>query len=235
MNLPTKLTVLRLIMIPLFAAAFFIEALPARFIISAAIFALAAFTDYLDGHIARKYNMVTDLGKFLDPIADKVLVCTALIVMLVDAGGQPVIPFYGAIAVAIIIARELIVSGFRMVAASKGAVLAADWSGKIKTFFQDIAIIVLLVGKDVMPAPYSVMNIIGLALLGAATLLTVYSGAECIIKNGKVLSGGGAGCAGSAAGEASGAGTSVKEARPAGRTGGEAETKAAPPKGQENK
>ena len=178
--------------------------------------------------------MVTDLGKFLDPIADKVLVCTALIVMLVDAGGQPVIPFYGAIAVAIIIARELIVSGFRMVAASKGAVLAADRSGKIKTFFQDIAIIVLLVGKDVMPAPYSVMNIIGLALLGAATLLTIYSGAECIIKNRKVLSGG-AGCAGSAAGEAGGAGNSVKEARPAGRTGGETESKTAPPKGQENK
>ena len=179
MNLPTKLTVLRIIMIPVFAAVFFIEAVPYRFIISAAIFALAAFTDFLDGHIARKYNMVTDLGKFLDPIADKVLVATALIVMLV--------PWYASIAVAVILARELMISGFRMVAASKGAVLAADFSGKIKTCVQDLAIVVLLVGKDVTPEPYGVMNIIGLALLGIATLLTVYSGAECLIKNRKVL------------------------------------------------
>lgn len=187
MNLPTKLTVLRLIMIPLFVVVFFVEQLPVRFIISAAVFALAAFTDFLDGYIARKYNMVTDLGKFLDPIADKVLVCTALIVMLVATDGKPIIPAYGAIAVAIIIARELIVSGFRMVAASKGAVLAADWSGKIKTFVQDVAIVVLLVGEDIMPKEYSVINIIGLVLLGIATLLTIYSGTECIIKNRKVL------------------------------------------------
>ncbi len=188
MNLPTKLTVLRIIMIPVFAAVFFIEAVPYRFIISAAIFALAAFTDFLDGHIARKYNMVTDLGKFLDPIADKVLVATALIVMLVSGGeSAPILPWYASIAVAVILARELMISGFRMVAASKGAVLAADFSGKIKTCVQDLAIVVLLVGKDVTPEPYGVMNIIGLALLGIATLLTVYSGAECLIKNRKVL------------------------------------------------
>ncbi len=188
MNLPTKLTVLRIIMIPVFAAVFFIPAIPYRFIISAVIFALAAFTDFLDGHIARKYNMVTDLGKFLDPIADKVLVSTALIVMLVAAGEQtPVLPWYGSIAVAIILARELMISGFRMVAASKGAVLAADLSGKIKTTVQDVAIVVLLVGKDVTPEPYGIMNIIGLVLLGLATVLTIYSGAECLIKNRGVL------------------------------------------------
>lgn len=187
MNLPIKLTVLRIVMIPLFVAVFFITAIPYRFLISAVIFAIAAFTDFLDGYIARKYNMVTDLGKFLDPIADKVLVSTALIVMLVAGDGEPIIPFYGAIAVAIILARELIVSGFRMVAASKGAVLAADKSGKIKTFFQDMAIIVLLAGKDFMPETYSTINIIGLVLLGIAALLTIYSGTECIVKNRKIL------------------------------------------------
>ena len=189
MNLPTKLTILRLIMIPAFAAVFFIPAVPYRFIISAAIFALAAFTDFLDGYIARKYNMVTDLGKFLDPIADKVLVATAFIVMLVaPAGETPIIPWYGAIAVAIILARELIVSGFRMVAASKGAVLAADKSGKLKTFFQDITVVLLLVAKDVAPEPDGAFYIVGLVFLGISTILTIYSGAECIIKNRKILS-----------------------------------------------
>ena len=127
MNLPNKLTILRLIMIPLFVAAFYITALPYNYLISAIIFVLAALTDFLDGYIARKYNLVTNLGKFLDPIADKVLVSTALIVMLLPMVGEmAILPFYGAIAVAIILARELIVSGFRIVAASNGKVLAAD-------------------------------------------------------------------------------------------------------------
>ncbi len=187
MNLPNKLTVLRLIMIPLFVAVFYITAIPFNYLISAVIFVLAAFTDFLDGYIARKYNLVTNLGKFLDPIADKVLVSTALIVMLMPYGGLTILPFYGAIAVAVIIARELIVSGFRIVAASKGVVLAADKSGKIKTFVQDIAIAVLLVGADFMPEAFSVLNVIGLSLLGIATLLTIYSGVECLIKNKSVL------------------------------------------------
>ncbi|MBR1968669.1 MAG: CDP-diacylglycerol--glycerol-3-phosphate 3-phosphatidyltransferase [Clostridia bacterium] len=187
MNLPNKLTVLRLIMIPLFVAVFYITAIPFNYLISAVIFVLAALTDFLDGYIARKYNLVTNLGKFLDPIADKVLVSTALIVMLMPYGGLTILPLYGAIAVAVIIARELIVSGFRIVAASKGVVLAADKSGKIKTFVQDIAIAVLLVGADFMPEAFSVLNIIGLALLGVATLLTIYSGIECLIKNKSVL------------------------------------------------
>ncbi|MBQ3219475.1 MAG: CDP-diacylglycerol--glycerol-3-phosphate 3-phosphatidyltransferase, partial [Clostridia bacterium] len=108
-------------------------------------------------------------------------------VMLVLApNGQVILPFYGAIAVAIILARELIISGFRMVAASKGAVIAADWSGKIKTFVTDIAIAVLLVGAD-FSALYGVINTIGLVLLGISTVLTIVSGTECIIKNVSVL------------------------------------------------
>ncbi len=188
MNLPNKLTILRLILIPLFVVVFYITAIPYNYLISAVIFLLAAFTDFLDGHIARKYNLVTDLGKFLDPIADKVLVSTALIVMLLPLEGQPsILPWYAAICVAIILARELIVSGFRMVAASKGAVLAADWSGKIKTFVTDVAIVVLLAGASIMPGMFSIVNIIGLVLLAISTLLTIYSGTECIVKNRKVL------------------------------------------------
>ncbi len=188
MNLPNKLTILRIIMIPIFVAVFYITAIPYNYLISAGIFALAAFTDFLDGYIARKYKLVTNLGKFLDPIADKVLVSTALIVMLLPMNGeQAIIPFYGAIGVAIILARELIVSGFRIVAASNGKVLAADKSGKVKTFLQDVCILVLLVGADLMPGLYSTVNLIGLVLLGLATLLTIISGAECIIKNKEVL------------------------------------------------
>lgn len=190
MNLPNKLSVLRLIMIPVFVAVYYLSVIPYNYIIAAAIFVLAAATDFLDGYIARKYNMVTDLGKFLDPIADKVLVSTALIVMLVTSdGGQTILPSYCAIAVAIILARELIISGFRMVAASKGKVIAADVSGKIKTFVQDVAVAVLLVAADVMPGIYSVMNVIGLVLLGIATILTIISGTECIAKNASVLKG----------------------------------------------
>lgn len=181
MNLPNKLTVIRIVMIPIFVAFYYLPIVPYNYLISATIFALAAFTDFLDGYIARKYNLVTNLGKFLDPIADKVLVSTALIIML-----DGFLPTYWAIAVAIILARELIVSGFRMVAASKGAVLSADWSGKIKTFVTDIAILLLLVVKQFW-ALYSVIGIIGLVLLGISTLLTLYSGLECVIKNRAVL------------------------------------------------
>ena len=188
MNLPNKLTIIRIILIPIFVAVFYIPQIPYNYVISAVIFALAAFTDFLDGHIARKYNLVTDLGKFLDPIADKVLVSTALIIMLLPMSGEyAILPYYTAIAVAVILARELIVSGFRMVAASKGAVLAADWSGKVKTFVTDIAIIILLVGADWMPGIYTTINVIGLIVLGVATILTIISGTECIVKNRSVL------------------------------------------------
>ena len=186
MNLPNKLTILRIIMIPVFVAIFFIEAIPYNYLISAVVFTLAALTDFLDGYIARKYNLVTNLGKFLDPIADKCLVSTALIIMLCPIG-LLILPWYGAIAVAIILARELMISGFRMIAASKDVVLAADKSGKIKTVFQDVSIIVLLVGASVDVGLYSITNIVGLSLLGVATLLTLYSGVSYLIKNWSVL------------------------------------------------
>ncbi len=188
MNLPNRLTVLRIILIPVFVATYYVTAIPYNYLISAIVFVFAASTDFLDGYIARKYNLVTDLGKFLDPIADKVLVAAALIVMLVvPNGGASILPAYAAIFVAVILARELIISGFRMVAASKGKVLAADKVGKVKTFVQDVAICILLVGAEFQAGIYTALNIVGLVALGIATLLTVVSGTEAIVKNVSVL------------------------------------------------
>lgn len=184
MNLPNKLTIIRVLMIPVFVALYYMTFIPYNYIYAAAVFALAAFTDFLDGYIARKNNLVTNLGKFLDPIADKVLVSTALIVLAANA--QAMVEYFGAIAVSIIIARELIVSGFRMVAASSGLVLAADKIGKIKTFFQDISVMVLLLSLDLFTDTLA-MYITGNALLAIAVVLTIYSGVSYIVKNRGVL------------------------------------------------
>ena len=189
MNLPNKLTILRIVMIPVFMAFFFLTMIPYNYFIAAIVFVLAAATDFLDGYIARKYHLVTNLGKFLDPIADKVLVSTALILMLtVDA----ILPPLFSIAVAVILARELIVSGFRMVAASRGLVLAADKIGKVKTVFQDLAIFVLLAGYDFFgvfdssPDSVNPINVAGLVLLVIAAVLTIWSGVSYIVKNREV-------------------------------------------------
>lgn len=188
MNLPNKLTVLRMCMIPLFVAMFYLTVIPYNYFWAALIFVAASATDFLDGYIARKNNLVTNLGKFLDPIADKILVAAALIVMLTVPALLPAV--YGGICVTIILARELMVSGFRMVAASRGMVLAADKLGKIKTCFQDFAIFVLLAGADLFGAGESVTNVIhivGLVALGIATALTVISGFGYIYRNRAVL------------------------------------------------
>lgn len=189
MNLPNRLTLVRIIMIPVFVAAYYLTVLPYNFAIAAGIFALAAFTDFLDGYIARKYNLVTDMGKFLDPIADKVLVSTALIVLLVPPAGAVILPnaFYPAVLVAVIMARELIISGFRLVAAGKGAVIAADKSGKIKTFVTDLTILALLIAAEITPEIFDAANVVGTVMLGVSALLTVISGAEYIVKNASVL------------------------------------------------
>lgn len=182
MNLPNKLTLLRIFMIPLFVAIFYITAIPYNFLIAGVIFALASITDFLDGYIARKYNLVTDFGKFLDPIADKVLVSTALIVLVAPpiSLGYAILPWYAGILVAVILARELIISGFRLVAAGKNKVIAADKSGKLKTFFTDITLLFIL-----CTANFNVYSLyaIGTVLLIISTALTVYSGIECIVKN----------------------------------------------------
>ena len=139
MNLPNKLTVLRICMIPFFVAALLYEngADQTIRIIANVIFIVASLTDLLDGKIARKYGLVTNFGKFMDPLADKLLVCSALI-CLIQLGQLP------AWIVIIIISREFIISGFRLVAADNGIVIAASYWGKFKTVFQMTAVILLI-------------------------------------------------------------------------------------------
>ncbi len=191
MNLPNKLTLLRIILIPFFILAFYLRFTGHHFV-ALAIFAAAAFTDFLDGHIARKKGLITDLGKFLDPIADKVLVLAAFVVMLADnegnlfthIGGYGII--LGGIGVTVIVAREMVVSSLRMVAAKKGIVLAAEKSGKIKTFVTDIAIIVMLASGGVYAFNADagfIINVIGLVAFGISVLLTIYSGVSYLVKN----------------------------------------------------
>lgn len=204
MNLPNRITLSRIFLIPVFIVVFFLDVIPHgyNYIAAAAVFAVASFTDFLDGHIARKRGLVTNLGKFLDPIADKVLVSTALILMLVRGAeifqvlwAQDWVLIAAGCCVAVILARELIVSGFRMVAASAGLVLAADKIGKFKTVFQDIAILFLLVGAVSFGSETvgDVLNGIGLAALAVATILTIWSGISYIVRNRAVLQEKGAG------------------------------------------
>ena len=188
MNLPNKISVARICLIPVFVVLFFLKALPYNYLIAGVVFLIAALTDFVDGRIARSRNLVTNLGKFLDPIADKVLVSTALIIMLIPPQGVAIVTWYCSIMVAIIMARELMVSAFRLIAASNGKVIAADKSGKIKTFITDVAIIILLVGAQITPATFDIVNVIGVVALGISTLLTIYSGIECLVKNKEVLS-----------------------------------------------
>ena len=194
MNLPNKITLTRIFMIPVFIVFFYLTIMPFNYVVAAVVFALAAFTDALDGHIARKYNLVTNLGKFLDPIADKVLVSTAFILLLTSPAAFMLAPFGWAglvtagICVSVILARELIVSGFRMIAAGRNLVLAADKLGKFKTTAQDVSIFLLLVSMSFLNYAFGeVFAYIGLVFFALCTVLTVVSGANYIIKNRHVL------------------------------------------------
>ena len=154
MNLPNKISLIRIFMIPIFVLAFFLDGvLPFAHGIAGLIFVLAACTDFIDGYIARSRGLVTNLGKFLDPIADKVLVSTAMILLLtlkeklfVELGEWVYIAV--AVCICLIMARELIISAFRQIAATNGVVMAADKLGKYKTISQDIAIGVLLFAPE---------------------------------------------------------------------------------------
>ena len=196
MNLPNKITLTRICMIPVFILFFYLDVLDGwNFLAAAIIFVLAASTDALDGHIARSRNLVTNLGKFLDPIADKVLVSTALILLLTRGIVFEVDFFAGwglivaGVCVAVILARELIVSGFRMIAAGRSVVLAADKLGKLKTVFQDAAIALILAGMAFLDARGGqIVAIIGIFCFYVCTLLTLVSGVNYIVRNKAVLS-----------------------------------------------
>ena len=174
MNLPNKLTIMRVILIPFFVFFLLSPYFPAYGnYIAVAIFIVASLTDMLDGKIARKYNLVTNFGKFMDPLADKLLVCSALI-CLIELGQLP------SWMVIIIVSREFIISGFRLIAAEQGIVIAASYWGKFKTTFQMIAVILMIVNLPVL-------HILTVACTWIALVLTVVSLVDYIAKNHKVL------------------------------------------------
>ncbi len=173
MNLPNKLTILRVIMIPFFIVFLLVPITPYDKWIALTIFIIASLTDLLDGKIARKYNLVTNFGKFMDPVADKLLVCSALI-CLIELNKIP------AWMVIIIISRELIINGFRLVASDNGVVIAASYWGKFKTTFQMVAVCLLI-------ADIEAINLLTQIILWIAVILTVVSLIDYLVKNKDVM------------------------------------------------
>ena len=174
MNLPNKLTILRMIMIVPFVVFMLVPiGGAAGKWIALALFVIASLTDLLDGKIARKYNLVTTFGKFMDPLADKLLVCSALI-CLVELGRIP------AWIVIIIISREFIISGFRLGASDKGVVIAASWWGKFKTTFQMVMIVLMI-------ADIAALSIVTQIVMWIALILTVVSLVDYLVKNKDVM------------------------------------------------
>lgn len=176
MNLPNKLTIMRVILIPFFGFFLLSPYFPAYGnYIAVSIFIVASLTDMLDGKIARKYNLVTNFGKFMDPLADKLLVCSAMICLIE-------LDRLAAWIVIVIIAREFIISGFRLVASDNGVVIAASYWGKFKTTFQMLMVIVLILDIQM---PF--FQILGTVLTYVALILTVVSLIDYVVKNKDVL------------------------------------------------
>ena len=175
MNLPNKLTILRVMMIPFFVFSLLVYDGTNQGLryVAAVIFVVASLTDLLDGKIARKYNLVTNFGKFMDPLADKLLVCSALICM-VELKQLP------AWMVIVIISREFIISGFRLVASDKGVVIAASYWGKWKTTFQMIGVVLLILNIEKL-------SVVTTIVIWIALILTVISLIDYIVKNIGVL------------------------------------------------
>ncbi|MDD6644713.1 MAG: CDP-diacylglycerol--glycerol-3-phosphate 3-phosphatidyltransferase [Oscillospiraceae bacterium] len=181
MNLPNKLTLLRIILVPFFIASILID-FPLRYLVSGVIFGIASVTDSLDGRIARSQNLVTDFGKFADPLADKILVISALVCFLQTG----LLGSYGAIPVVVVLFREFAVSGIRLVAASSGKVVAANIWGKIKTVSQMVGIMSIFAMQSVLEimklVNYPVQGLsdiflfIGIAVVWISTLFTIISG-----------------------------------------------------------
>lgn len=175
MNLPNKITIFRVGMIPVFLVFMLVPGIPFNNYIATAVFVIACISDAVDGHLARKNNLVTNFGKFMDPLADKLLVCSALI-CFVELNLMP------AWMVIVIIAREFIISGFRTVAADGGVVIAASYWGKFKTIVQMIVCIMLIARL-----PFSWMRILEEIFMWLALALTLISLFEYLWKNRKVI------------------------------------------------
>lgn len=176
MNVPNKLTLIRMILVPVFMAVMLVNT-PVTSWIGLVIFIVASLTDFFDGKIARKNNIVTNFGKFMDPLADKLLVTAALIIF-VEWGQMP------SWAAMIIIAREFAVTGLRLVAASAGVVLAAGWSGKIKTASSMVAICLMITPLHSWGIGGITIDTVGIFVMVATTL---WSGIEYFVKNGKLI------------------------------------------------
>lgn len=177
MNLPNKITILRVILIPFFVVTILLDTIPFNNYIAGAIFCIACITDTLDGYIARKYNLVTNFGKFMDPLADKLLVCSALICFV----SMPELHFPAWVAI-VIISREFAISGFRLVASDNGVVIAASSWGKLKTISQMIMSILLIFHFD-----GNVFFCLEQAFIYISVILTVVSLVDYIYKNRTVL------------------------------------------------
>lgn len=173
MNLPNKLTLFRVILIPFFVLFMLVDITEVDQWISLAVFIVASLTDLLDGKIARKYNLVTNFGKFMDPLADKLLVCSALICLVA-------MDKIAAWMVIVIIAREFIISGFRLIAADNGVVIAASYWGKFKTTFQMIMICLLIVDIEAI-------RVLTVIVTWTAVVLTVVSLVDYLVKNKDVM------------------------------------------------
>lgn len=175
MNVPNRLTILRVIMIPVFILFMLWQTFPYSDYIAGGVFILACITDFFDGYIARKYNQVTTFGKFMDPLADKILVCSALICFLAEADSP--MPVWVVI---VIIGREFIISGFRLVASDNGVVIAASYWGKFKTTFQMVAVCLLI-------ADVEALSLVTQIVLWIAVILTVVSLVDYLVKNKDVM------------------------------------------------
>lgn len=173
MNLPNKLTMFRVVLIPFFVVLLLVDITPYDNWIALVIFIVASLTDLLDGKIARKYNLVTNFGKFMDPLADKLLVCSALI-CLVE------MERIAAWMVIVIIAREFIISGFRLVASDNGVVIAASYWGKFKTTFQMVMICLMI-------ADLQALSLVTTIVTWVAVILTVVSLVDYLVKNRGVM------------------------------------------------
>ena len=185
MNLPNKLTVIRIILVPVFLLFFYLTILPHNYFVALIVFAIASLTDLYDGRIARQRGLVTNFGKLMDPLADKVLVCAAFIAFVG-------VNFASAVAVIVIISREFLVTSLRLIAVESGNVIAAGKLGKIKTVTQIVAILLILFLREWL---YLGLPLIGETLAGilsgigvwVATFFTVVSGVEYVVQNRKYI------------------------------------------------
>ena len=171
MNTANKLTMLRVVLIPVFLVLLYLP-IPFHRVFALVIFILASVTDFIDGYVARHYNQITDFGKFMDPLADKLLVVSAML-WFIESGQMP------AWAVLIVVAREFAVTGLRLVAVDNGRVIAAGWSGKVKTASTMVCIVLMF-----LPIPAE----LNLACVAVIVLTTIYSGVEYFVKNRDVIS-----------------------------------------------